>query len=139
MAVIKFCENNFSHGTDATVEKLRLLEGVSVEVEPCLGHCGDCAVGPYALVDDEMVQADTPDKLFDKIKEMLWFLKLCHFCKDNALEKIRNILKRAPWIDFKEVSHISHSNPCFSTFENKEKLRITWRNERMPRKSFMGL
>ncbi|KRQ86339.1 hypothetical protein ABG79_01851 [Caloramator mitchellensis] len=71
MAVIQFCENNFAHGTDTTVEKLRLLEGVSVEVAPCLGYCGNCAAGPYALVDGEIIEADSPDALFDKIKEMI--------------------------------------------------------------------
>ncbi|KRQ86336.1 hypothetical protein ABG79_01848 [Caloramator mitchellensis] len=71
MPVIKFCENNFSHGTDEVVEKLKTLDGVEVEVESCLGYCGDCAVGPYALVDDELVQADTADELFEKIKEMI--------------------------------------------------------------------
>jgi uncharacterized protein YuzB (UPF0349 family) len=34
-----------------------------------LGYCGDCAVGPYALVDDEMIQADTADELLKKIEK----------------------------------------------------------------------
>ncbi|CAH2214684.1 DUF1450 domain-containing protein [Tepidibacter aestuarii] len=70
MVQVKFCENNFSHGTEEIVNKIENeLNEVDVEVEPCLGYCGDCAVGPFALVDDELIQADTPDELFDKIKE----------------------------------------------------------------------
>ncbi|MBI6874157.1 DUF1450 domain-containing protein [Clostridium aciditolerans] len=70
MAQIKFCENNFNHGTDVLVDRIKNeIQHVTVEVEPCLGYCGDCAVGPFALFDDELIQADTPDELFEKIKE----------------------------------------------------------------------
>ncbi|MFT9497277.1 DUF1450 domain-containing protein [Anaerosolibacter sp.] len=70
MAEVKFCENNFGHGTDVIAEKLT-NEGINVEVEPCLGYCGDCAVGPFALVDDEFIQADSPEELYEKIKEQM--------------------------------------------------------------------
>lgn len=70
MALILFCENNFSQGTEEVVNKLR-DEDYDVEVESCLGFCGDCAVGPYALVDDEFIQADTPDDLYEMIKDYL--------------------------------------------------------------------
>lgn len=67
---VKFCENNFSFGTEEVVNKIKdELQDVTVEVEPCLGYCGDCAVGPFALVNDELVQADTSDELFEKIKD----------------------------------------------------------------------
>jgi len=69
---VKFCENNFSFGTEEVVKKLeKNYEDVEVSVEGCLGYCGDCAVGPYALVDDELVQAETADELYEKIVEML--------------------------------------------------------------------
>ncbi|NLK44968.1 MAG: DUF1450 domain-containing protein [Tissierellia bacterium] len=70
MAHIQFCENNFSHGTEEVVNRLK-DEDYNVEVESCLGFCGDCAVGPFALVDDEFVQADTPDDLYEMIKDYL--------------------------------------------------------------------
>ncbi|MFZ5965874.1 MAG: DUF1450 domain-containing protein [Bacillota bacterium] len=68
MTEIKFCENNFSYGTDEVVSKLQ-NDGLHVEVESCLGYCGDCAVGPFALVNDELVQADTAEELYERIKE----------------------------------------------------------------------
>ncbi|MDR7855073.1 DUF1450 domain-containing protein [Tissierella sp.] len=68
MTKIQFCENNFSYGTEEIVNKLR-DEDFDVEVESCLGYCGDCAVGPFALVDDELIQADTADELYEMIKE----------------------------------------------------------------------
>ena len=72
MAEVKFCENNFSQGTEDVVKKIENeLKDVNVEVEPCLGYCGDCAVGPFALVNDELIQAETADELYQKIKDEL--------------------------------------------------------------------
>jgi len=70
MAEIKFCENNFQHGTEDVINKLK-GEGVAVEVESCLGYCGDCAVGPFALVNDELVQTDTAEELYDAIQAQI--------------------------------------------------------------------
>lgn len=70
MKQIKFCENNFSQGIEEIVNKLE-EEGLDVEVAPCLGYCGDCASGPFALVDDELVTAETPDELYTKINSLL--------------------------------------------------------------------
>ena len=44
---------------------------LTITAEDCLGYCGDCAVGPYALVDDELIQADTADELYEKINSMI--------------------------------------------------------------------
>ncbi|MHB1393652.1 MAG: YuzB family protein [Clostridia bacterium] len=72
MSEVKFCENNFSQGTDETAERIQNeLDDVAVLVEPCLGHCGDCAIGPFALVNDKFIQADTADELYVKIVEQL--------------------------------------------------------------------
>lgn len=72
MSEVKFCENNFSFGTDEIAERIETeFEDVAVIIESCLGHCGDCAVGPIALVNDELVQADSADELYEKIVEQL--------------------------------------------------------------------
>lgn len=72
MTEIKFCENNFTFGTEATMKKLKdNFSSVDVSVEGCLGYCGDCAEGPYALVNDELIQANTADELYEKIKSMI--------------------------------------------------------------------
>jgi uncharacterized protein YuzB (UPF0349 family) len=69
---VKFCENNFGFGTDEVVKTLQENhKDITVSVEGCLGYCGDCAVGPYALVDDEMIQADTAEELLEKIENMI--------------------------------------------------------------------
>ena len=72
MIEIKFCENNFDHGTEEVINKLKEnYPEASVEVESCLGHCGDCAIGPFALVNDELIQADTADELYVMIEDMV--------------------------------------------------------------------
>ena len=70
MAEIKFCENNFGYGTNEVVDRL-INEGIEVEVESCLGYCGDCAVGPFALVKDELIQTDTAEELYEKIRAQI--------------------------------------------------------------------
>ncbi len=72
MAEIKFCENNFIHGTDRVVEKLRdSFPQVVIHVRNCLANCGDCLQGPFAVIDDEIVQAGSADKLYEAITEIL--------------------------------------------------------------------
>lgn len=72
MTDIKFCENNFSHGTDEVMNKLKEeYDDASITAEACLGYCGDCAIGPFALVNDELIQADTADELYEEIKNAL--------------------------------------------------------------------
>ncbi|OCL27947.1 hypothetical protein U472_01735 [Orenia metallireducens] len=70
MVVVSFCENNFIHGVEELLDRIEEeLDGVSVEVEACLGFCGDCAMGPFALVDGDLFQAETVDDLYQMIKE----------------------------------------------------------------------
>lgn len=72
MKEIRFCENNFTFGTEDTMKKLiENYSDLDVASEPCLGYCGECAVGPYALVDGELIQADNSDDLYEKIKSMM--------------------------------------------------------------------
>lgn len=72
MVEVKFCENNFVHGVEEVISKLQENnENAKVIVESCLGYCGDCAEGPYALVNDELVQADSADELYEAICEII--------------------------------------------------------------------
>jgi uncharacterized protein YuzB (UPF0349 family) len=72
MKEVKFCENNFNHGTDNTVSKLiDNYPDIKVIVESCLGNCGECAPGPFALVNNELIVGDTVDDLYEKIKETM--------------------------------------------------------------------
>ncbi|MDK2934070.1 MAG: hypothetical protein PWP27_1880 [Clostridiales bacterium] len=66
--VVHFCENNFGFGTDDLVSNLA-DEEFEVEVDPCMGHCGECAEGPIAVINDELITADSIDELHNKIIE----------------------------------------------------------------------
>lgn len=69
---IKFCENNFTHGTDDVIAKLvDEHPEVKVVVEPCLGQCGDCAPGPFAIVAEELVIAKNCKELYQMIQEII--------------------------------------------------------------------
>ncbi|WP_352420537.1 DUF1450 domain-containing protein [Proteiniborus sp.] len=70
MARVQFCENNYEQGAEEVIQKLE-NDGIEFEVESCLGYCGECAMEPFALVDDELIEADTPDELYNKIKDIL--------------------------------------------------------------------
>lgn len=72
MTEIKFCENNFTHGTEETAKNLQEnYPHIDVTVESCLGYCGDCAAGPFALVNDELIQADSADELYKEIEKLI--------------------------------------------------------------------
>jgi uncharacterized protein YuzB (UPF0349 family) len=72
MIEIKFCENNFTNGTDVVMSKLKEeFDNADISSESCLGYCGDCAMGPFALVNDELVQADSADELYEEIKNII--------------------------------------------------------------------
>lgn len=69
---IKFCENNFQFGTEEIIPILEEeMSNVRIEVHSCIGFCDDCANSPFALIDGEILQADTPEELLDEIKSYL--------------------------------------------------------------------
>ena len=65
---VSFCENNFVFGTDEVVNSLqKVRDDVKVSVHGCQGHCEKCGEVPYALVDSAFVEAESSDKLMDKV------------------------------------------------------------------------
>jgi uncharacterized protein YuzB (UPF0349 family) len=66
--VIHFCENNFGFGTDDLAGNLE-NEDFEIEIDPCMGHCGECAEGPIAVINDVLITADDIDELDAKIRQ----------------------------------------------------------------------
>ncbi|MGE4284657.1 MAG: DUF1450 domain-containing protein [Clostridia bacterium] len=66
--IIHFCENNFGFGTDALASDLE-NDTFEIEIEQCMGHCGECAEGPIAVIGDELITADDIEELDAKIRE----------------------------------------------------------------------
>lgn len=65
--IIEFCANNMHHGTDKVMKKLEQNPDYDVVEYGCLGNCGECYLTPYAMVNGEIIAADTADELYDKI------------------------------------------------------------------------
>jgi uncharacterized protein YuzB (UPF0349 family) len=69
--LVEFCVNNL---TDEVLEIKKKLEedpGIDVLEYGCLGNCGICAEGPYALVNGELVTGDTAEELLKKIYQVI--------------------------------------------------------------------
>ncbi|WZL72458.1 DUF1450 domain-containing protein [Clostridiaceae bacterium 35-E11] len=72
MKNIKVCENNYGYGTNDVLDKIKAENpNIQIDTATCWGYCDDCAIGPYIFLNDEMIQADTPEELYEKINEAL--------------------------------------------------------------------
>lgn len=69
--IIEFCTSNLASGTDKVMRELENNPELDVVEYGCLGNCGDCFAHPYAMVNGELVDADTPDELLEKIKAII--------------------------------------------------------------------
>ncbi|GGF96833.1 YuzB family protein [Paenibacillus abyssi] len=66
-SIVEFCSANMHHGTDQVMKKLEQDPELDVIEYGCLGNCGECYLFPYALVNGEIVAAETADELYEKI------------------------------------------------------------------------
>jgi len=76
--IIEFCASNMGHGTDKLMHKLEENPDYDVIEYGCLNNCGECYLTPFAMVEGDIVAADTVDelekKIDTKIKELeAWF------------------------------------------------------------------
>lgn len=70
---VKFCENNFPLGSEEVANRIRReMPDVDVEVEFCLEQCGLCAEKLFALVNEEVVEGDTPYELYEEIQNCMF-------------------------------------------------------------------
>ena len=65
--IIEFCTNNMHHGTEQVMRRLEQNPDYDVIAYDCLGNCDLCSIGPYALVNGEIVAASDPDALYESI------------------------------------------------------------------------
>lgn len=71
MHLVEICASNAHHGTEAVMKRLEQQMDIEVIEYGCLGHCGECFLTPYALVNGQFVAADTPDELYDAIMQQI--------------------------------------------------------------------
>lgn len=65
--IIEFCNSNMALGTDTIMKKLEENPDYDVIEYGCLGNCGECYTFPYAMVNGEIIVAETPEELYDRI------------------------------------------------------------------------
>lgn len=65
--MIEFCASNMHLGTDRIMNAFEQNDEYEVTEYGCLGNCGECYLNPFALVDGEIVSAETADELHDNI------------------------------------------------------------------------
>lgn len=72
--IIEFCASNMGHGTDKLMHKLEQNPDYDVIEYGCLNNCGQCYLSPFAMLNGEIIEADSPDELEEaiaaKIKEL---------------------------------------------------------------------
>ena len=66
--IIEFCTNNMHFGTDEVMEKLEENPDYDVIEYGCLSNCGQCAMMPFAMVNGEIIDADSADELYGQNK-----------------------------------------------------------------------
>ncbi|RIX53209.1 DUF1450 domain-containing protein [Paenibacillus nanensis] len=86
--MIEFCASNMHHGTDEIMNQLEMDDSVEVIEYGCLGNCGECYLKPYALVDGEIVAADSVAELKEKIQGAIARQKEDREALDKLLDQL---------------------------------------------------
>ncbi|MGG0656706.1 YuzB family protein [Rummeliibacillus pycnus] len=69
--LVEFCVSNLANGSQETFEVLEKDPNIDVLEYGCLSYCTRCSDTLYALVNGEMVEADTSDELTKKIYQFI--------------------------------------------------------------------
>ena len=69
--LVEFCISNLANGAQETYEILERDPNIDVLEYGCLSFCTKCAQGFYAVVNGDIVEADTPAELTKRIYEYI--------------------------------------------------------------------
>ncbi|MGI2329287.1 YuzB family protein [Planococcus sp. YIM B11945] len=69
--IVEFCVSNIANGAQDSFEKLERDPNLDVLEYGCLSYCTKCAESLYALVNGEIVEADTPEELTQKVYDFI--------------------------------------------------------------------
>jgi uncharacterized protein YuzB (UPF0349 family) len=69
--IVEFCISNIANGSQESFEKLERDPNLDVLEYGCLSYCTKCSESLYALVNGEIVEADSPDELTQNIYEFI--------------------------------------------------------------------
>ncbi|PSL32924.1 uncharacterized protein YuzB (UPF0349 family) [Planomicrobium soli] len=69
--IVEFCISNIANGAQGSFEKLEQDPNLDVLDYGCLSYCTQCAESLYALVNGEIVEADSPEELTQKVYDFI--------------------------------------------------------------------
>ena len=69
--LVEFCVSNLANGSQETLEVLEKDPNIDVLEYGCLSYCTRCSDILYALVNGEMVEAETAEELTKKIYQFI--------------------------------------------------------------------
>ena len=69
--LVEFCISNLAKGAQETYDILENDPNIDVLEYGCLSYCTTCDQTLYALVNGDIVEADTPDELTKKIYQYI--------------------------------------------------------------------
>ncbi len=69
--IIEFCINNLANGAQRVYEVMEKDPNLDVVEYGCLGYCGKCDDSLIALVNGEIISAETPEALIENIYNYL--------------------------------------------------------------------
>ncbi len=69
--MVEFCMSNLANGSHPTFEQLEKDPNVDVLEYGCLSYCTICANSLYAIVEGEVVKAETPEELTKNIYQAI--------------------------------------------------------------------
>ena len=69
--MVEFCVSNLANGSQKTFEVLERDPNLDVLEYGCLSYCTKCAESFFAVVNGDVVQADSTDELTKKIYEYI--------------------------------------------------------------------
>lgn len=69
--IVEFCVSNIVNGSQESFEKLNRDPNLDVLEYGCLSYCTLCSQRLFALVNGEIVEADTPEELTRKVYEFI--------------------------------------------------------------------
>ncbi len=67
--MVEFCENNYELGSLMVKEKLDKTSQFETMEYGCLGHCIQCRITPFVMVEGKYIEDENLDLLYDKIVE----------------------------------------------------------------------
>ncbi|WP_413363970.1 DUF1450 domain-containing protein [Lysinibacillus sp. 3P01SB] len=68
---VEFCISNLSFGSADAYDELTGREDVIIEEAGCTSHCETCDSCLFAIVNSEIVKADTSEELLQMIEEKM--------------------------------------------------------------------